>query len=428
MGPRLETRTIGLRRVVITGMGSVSSVGNDVASAWSALLKGASGIARVEGFPVEGERVQIAGQLKGFDPRSVLERKEVRRLDPFVRYAVAAAQEAVDDAGLDMAREDAERVGVLVGSGIGGLHALEENCKVLQARGSGRVSPFFVPQLTANMASGYVSMRFGARGPNSCVVTACATGSHAIGEAYRLLQRGDADVMLAGGAEASVTPLGLAGFAAMRALSTRNDAPSRASRPFDAGRDGFVVAEGAGVLVMESLEHALVRGAPIHAELVGYGMSGDAHHMTAPPEDGMGAQIAMRRALQDARLEPGSVDYINAHGTSTPLNDSVETRAIRRVFAEHAERLMVSSTKSMTGHALGAAGGLEAIFTVLCVREGQVPPTINYEEPDPECDLDYVPNEARKADVKVALSNSFGFGGTNAVLAIARYDAEQEAP
>ncbi len=428
MAPRLETRTIGLRRVVITGMGSVSPVGNDVASAWSALLKGASGIARVEGFSVEGERVQIAGQLKGFDPRSVLERKEVRRLDPFVRYAVAAAQEAVDAAGLDMAREDAERVGVLVGSGIGGLHALEENCKVLQERGSGRVSPFFVPQLTANMASGYVSMRFGARGPNSCVVTACATGSHSIGEAYRLLQRGDADVMLAGGAEATVTPLGLAGFAAMRALSTRNDAPSRASRPFDAGRDGFVVAEGAGVLVLESLEHALARGAPIHAELVGYGMSGDAHHMTAPPEDGLGAQIAMRRALQDARLEPGSVDYINAHGTSTPLNDSVETRAIRQVFAEQAERLMVSSTKSMTGHALGAAGGLEAIFTALCVREGQVPPTINYEEPDPECDLDYVPNEAREADVKVALSNSFGFGGTNAVLAIARYDAEQEAP
>ena len=424
----METRTIGLRRVVITGMGSVSPVGNDVASAWGALLKGASGIARIEGFPVDDEPVQIAGQLKGFDPRTVLERKEIRRLDPFVRYAVAAAQQAVDDARLDMAKESAERVGVLIGSGIGGLHSIEENCKVLQERGSSRVSPFFVPQLTANMASGYVSMRFGARGPNSCVVTACATGSHALGEAYRLLQRGDADVMLAGGSEAPVTPLGLAGFRAMRALSTRNDAPSRASRPFDAGRDGFVVAEGAGVLVLESLEHALERGAPLHAELVGYGMSGDAHHMTAPPEDGMGAQIAMRRALQDAGLEPESVDYINAHGTSTPLNDSVETRAIRRVFAERAERLMVSSTKSMTGHALGAAGGLEAIFTTLCVREGQVPPTINYEEPDPECDLDYVPNQAREADVKVALSNSFGFGGTNAVLAIARYDAGPEAP
>ncbi len=424
----METRTIGLRRVVITGMGSVSPVGNDVASAWGALLKGASGIARFEGFPVDDEPVQIAGQLKGFDPRTVLERKEIRRLDPFVRYAVAAAQQAVDDARLDMAKESAERVGVLIGSGIGGLHSIEENCKVLQERGSSRVSPFFVPQLTANMASGYVSIRFGARGPNSCVVTACATGSHALGEAYRLLQRGDADVMLAGGSEAPVTPLGLAGFSAMRALSTRNDAPSRASRPFDAGRDGFVVAEGAGVLVLESLEHALERDAPLHAELVGYGMSGDAHHMTAPPEDGRGAQIAMRRALQDAGLEPESVDYINAHGTSTPLNDSVETRAIRRVFAEHAERLMVSSTKSMTGHALGAAGGLEAIFTTLCVREGQVPPTINYEEPDPECDLDYVPNHAREADVKVALSNSFGFGGTNAVLAIARYDAGQEAP
>ena len=428
MGPRLQTRTIGLRRVVITGMGSVSPVGNDVASAWSAVLKGVSGIARIEGFPVEHEPVQIAGQLKGFDPRTVLERKEIRRLDPFVCYAVAAAQQAVDGACLDMAKESAERVGVLVGSGIGGLHSIEANCRALHERGSRRVSPFFVPQLTANMASGYLSMRFGARGPNSCVVTACATGSHAIGEAYRLLQRGDADVMLAGGAEAAVTPLGMAGFFAMRALSTRNDAPARASRPFDAGRDGFVVAEGAGVLVLESLEHALARGAPVQAELVGYGMSGDAHHMTAPPEDGLGAQIAMRRALQDAALEPESVDYINAHGTSTPLNDRVETRAIRQVFGEHAERLMVSSTKSMTGHALGAAGGLEAIFTTLCVREGQVPPTINYEQPDPACDLDYVPNEARKADVKVALSNSFGFGGTNAVLALARYDAGQEAP
>ncbi len=428
MGPRLQTRTIGLRRVVITGMGSVSPVGNDVASAWSAVLKGVSGVARIEGFPIEHEPVQIAGQLKGFDPRTVLERKEIRRLDPFVRYAVAAAQQAVDGACLDMATESAERVGVLVGSGIGGLHSLEANCRVLQARGSRRVSPFFVPQLTANMASGYLSMRFGARGPNSCVVTACATGSHAIGEAYRLLQRGDADVMLAGGSEAAVTPLGLAGFVAMRALSTRNDAPARASRPFDAGRDGFVLAEGAGVLVLESLEHALARGAPVQAELVGYGMSGDAHHMTAPPEDGLGAQLAMRRALQDAALEPESVDYINAHGTSTPLNDSVETRAIRQVFGEHAKRLMVSSTKSMTGHALGAAGGLEAIFTTLCLREGQVPPTINYEQPDPACDLDYVPNEARKADVRVALSNSFGFGGTNAVLAIARYDAGQEAP
>ncbi len=428
MGPRLQTRTISLHRVVITGMGSVSPVGNDVASGWSAVLKGASGIARIEGFPVEDEPVQIAGQLKGFDPRTVLERKEIRRLDPFVRYAVAAAQQAVDGACLDMATESAERVGVLVGSGIGGLHSLEANCRVLQERGSRRVSPFFVPQLTANMASGYLSMRFGARGPNSCVVTACATGSHAIGEAYRLLQRGDADVMLAGGSEAAVTPLGLAGFVAMRALSTRNDAPARASRPFDAGRDGFVLAEGAGVLVLESLEHALARGASVQAELVGYGMSGDAHHMTAPPADGLGAQIAMRRALQDAALEPESVDYINAHGTSTPLNDRVETRAIRQVFGEHAERLMVSSTKSMTGHALGAAGGLEAIFTTLCLREGQVPPTINYEQPDPECDLDYVPNEARGADVKLALSNSFGFGGTNAVLAIARYDAGQEAP
>lgn len=427
MGACLETRTIGLRRVVITGIGCVSPVGNDVASSWSALLKGVSGISRIERFAVDDEPVQIAGQLKGFDPSTLLERKEIRRLDPFVHYAVGAAQEAVDDAGLDITKESAERVGVLVGSGIGGLTSIEANCRVLIERGSSRVSPFFVPQLTANMASGYLSMRFAARGPNSCVVTACATGTHAIGEACRLLARGDADVMLAGGSEAPITRLGLAGFAAMRALSTRNDAPERASRPFDAGRDGFVMAEGSGVVVLETLEHALERAARIHAEVVGYGMSGDAHHITAPPESGLGAQLAMRRALEDARLQPESVDYINAHGTGTPLNDSAETCAIRRVFGEHANRLMVSSTKSMTGHALGAAGGLEAIFTALCVRDGQVPPTTNLEEPDPECDLDYVPHEAREVDVKVALSNSFGFGGTNAVLAIARYDAEREA-
>lgn len=424
---RLETGTLGLRRVVITGMGTVNPLGNDVPSSWASLLKGTSGIARIEGLPLDGLPVQIAGQLKGFDPGSVLDKKEVRRLDPFVHYAVAAAQEAVNDAGIDLSLELPERVGVAVGSGIGGLQSLETNCRVFDTKGAARVSPFFIPQLTANMAAGYLSIRWGTLGPNICVATACATGTHAIGEAYRLLQRGDADVLLAGGTEAPITPLGLAGFAAMRALSTRNDAPASASRPFDAGRDGFVVAEGAGVLLLESLEHALRRRARIQAEIVGYGMSADAYHMTAPAEDGRGARLAMQAALQDAGLEVSAVDYINAHGTSTPLNDVVETRAIRQLFAGHADRLMVSSSKSMTGHALGAAGGLEAIFTALCLRDGRVPPTINYEEPDPDCDLDYVPNEGRSAQLKVALSNSFGFGGTNAVLALARYPAEEEA-
>ncbi len=424
MAPRLFSRTIELRRVVVTGLGTVNALGNDVETTWNAAVKGLSGVRALEGFPADDLPVRFGAQVRGFDPGSVLDRKDVRRLDPFLHYTVAAAQQAVDDARLVMAQEDPERVGVLIGSGIAGLATMYENCVTLAERGPGRVSPFFVPVTIANMGSGVVSIRFGARGPNSCVVTACTTGSHAVGDASRLIARGDAEVMIAGGAEAAVNRLGVAGFAAMRALSTRNDDPEHASRPFDAGRDGFVIGEGAGILVLESLEHALARGARIHGEVIGYGMSGDAHHMTAPPDDGVGAQLAMRNALRDAGLAPADVDYINAHGTSTPYNDRIETHAIRRVFGEHADRLAVSSTKSMTGHALGAAGGIESVLTLLALREGVLPPTINLTDPDPECDLDYVPNEARRVAARVALSNSFGFGGTNATLAFARWDEQ----
>ncbi len=424
MAPRLTTRTIELRRVVVTGMGSVNPLGNDVATTWNALLKGSSGIARVESFRVDDCSVKIAGQVKGFDPLTVMDKKEARRLDPYLHFSMAAAVEAMQDSGFVVNEDNADRTGVLVGSGIAGLMTMLDNCETLLNRGPMKISPFFVPSAIANMASGLISIRYGARGPNSCVVTACTTGTHAIGDATRIIQRGDADVMLAGGGEAPVNRLGLGGFGTMRALSTRNDEPERASRPFDLGRDGFVCAEGAGVVVLESLEHALRRGARIHAEIVGYGMSGDAHHMTAPPNDGAGAQLAMRNALADGDLAPADVDYINAHGTSTEYNDKIETYAIRQVFGEYADELAVSSTKSMTGHALGGAGGIEAIFTILTIRDGKIPPTINYTDPDPDCDLDYVPNVMRETPVRVGLSNSFGFGGTNGTLAIARYDEE----
>jgi len=423
--PRLVSRTIELRRVVVTGMGIVGPLGNDVATSWQALIKGVSGVSPIERFDVSDLPVKFAAQVKDFDPSSVLDRKEVRRYDPFLWYTIAAAQEAADDSKLVFENEEPHRVGVQVGTGIAGLATMLENCGALVTRGPNKVSPFFVPTTIANMGSGLLSIRFGARGPNTCTVTACASGTHAIGDAFRLIQRGDADVMFAGGVEAPVNRLGITGFAAMRALSTRNDDPTRASRPFDKTRDGFVVAEGAGVVILESLEHALARGAHIHAEVVGYGMSGDAYHMTAPAEDGAGAQLAMRLAVADAGLEPTAVDYINAHGTSTPFNDSIESKAIRAVFGEHADRLPVSSTKSMTGHALGGAGGLEAVFTSLTLREGILPPTINLENPDPECDLDYVPHEARRASPRIALSNSFGFGGTNATLVFARYEPEE---
>jgi 3-oxoacyl-[acyl-carrier-protein] synthase II len=422
MSVRYTSRTIELRRVVVTGLGAVCGVGNDVPTCWRNLLDGVSGVDQIRGFDTDGFAVRFAAEVKDLDPTRALDRKDARRLDRVIQFGVCAAQEAVEAAKLEVPQAEGDRVGVLVGSGIGGIQAIEDNHTALLQKGPTRLSPFFVPNLTANMTSGVISMRLGARGPNSCVATACTTGTHAVGEAFRLLQRGDADVMVAGGTETAVRPLSVAGFSSMKALSTRNDDPRRASRPFDRMRDGFVVGDGSGILVLESLEHALGRGAPIHAEIVGYGMSGDAHHMTAPPEDGVGAQLAMRRAIEDAGLGTDVVDYINAHGTSTPHNDRIETRAIRAVFGESADGLLVSSTKSMTGHTLGAAGGLEAVFSVLTVRDGRVPPTINYEFPDPDCDLDYVPNEARTADVRVALSNSFGFGGTNGALAVARYE------
>ncbi len=419
---RLTSRTIELRRVVITGMGTVNPLGNDVPTTWNALLKGVSGVAPLEGFDVSDLPVKFGAQIKGFDPESVLDKKEARRFDPFLQYTMAAAVEAMEDSGWKVPAERCERTGVLIGSGIAGLATMLENCDALVNRGPRKVSPFFVPYTIANMASGLVSIRFGARGPNSCVVTACTTGTHAIGDASRIIARGDADVMIAGGVEAPVNRLGLAGFASMRALSQRNDDPQRASRPFDRGRDGFVIAEAAGVVVLESLEHALERGARIHAEVIGYGMSGDANHMTAPPEDGIGAQLSMKAALRDAGLAPSDVAYINAHGTSTELNDKIETYAIKQVFGEYAKKLAVSSTKSMTGHALGGAGGIEAIFSALTVAQGKIPPTINLTDPDPDCDLDYVPHTMRETPVRVALSNSFGFGGTNGTLAIARWD------
>jgi 3-oxoacyl-[acyl-carrier-protein] synthase II len=423
--PRLTTRSIELQRVVVTGMGMVCPLGNDVRASWEAAIKGVTGISRIERFETDDLPVRFAGQVKDFDAARYFDRKELRRYDPFLHYVVAAAEEAVKDAGLRVDPERSERVGVLIGSGIAGLATMLENCAALVNRGPGRVSPFFVPTTIANMGSGLVSMRIGARGPNSCTVSACASGSHAIGDAFRIIQRGDADAMVAGGGEAPVNRLGVAGFASMRALSTRNDEPERASRPFDRDRDGFVVAEGAGVIVLESLASALARGTRIHAEIVGYGMSGDAHHMTQPAEDGRGAQLCMKMAIRDAQLDPSAFGYINAHGTSTPFNDRIESYAIRQVFGAHADKLAVSSTKSMTGHALGGAGGLEAIFTTLALRESLLPPTINLDNPDPDCDLDYVPRQARAATVEYALSNSFGFGGTNATLALARYTPER---
>jgi len=424
VAPQLTTRSIELKRVVVTGMGTVSPLGNDVATSWSAALKGVSGVSTIERFETDDIPVKFAAQVQGFDPLTVLEKKEVRRLDRYLHFGIAASQEAVDDAGLEVPPELAPRVGVIIGTGIAGLQTMYDNCVIIREKGPTKVSPFWIPVSICNMASGLVSIRYGATGPNTCVVTACTSGTHAVGEAYRLIQRGDADAMICGGAEAPVNRMAIGGFATMRALSTRNDDPQRASRPFDIGRDGFVIGEAGAVLILESLERALERGARIHGEVIGYGMSGDAHHMTAPPEDGHGAQLAMRNALHDACVEPSAVDYVNAHGTSTELNDKIESLSIRQVFGAHADRLSVSSTKSMTGHTLGAAGALEAIFTILALREGKLPPTINYTDPDPDCDLDYVPNEMREQPIRVALSNSFGFGGTNGSLLLARYDEE----
>jgi len=412
---------VSTRRVVVTGLGTLSPVGNTVDEFWSSLVQGRSGVGMITKFDTTGYPTRIAGEVKNFDPLNFVDKKDARRLDPYLQFAVASSVLAVQDAALDTDKIDGTRFGVLIGSGIGGISTLLESHRNLLEKGPDRVSPFFIPMLIANMASGLVSIRFGAKGPNSAVVTACATGNHAIGDSFKIIQRADADVMIAGGSEAIIIPLTIAGFCSMKAMSTRNDEPTKAMRPFDANRDGFVAGEGAGIVVLESLEHALARDARIYAEIIGYGMTGDAHHMTAPDPEGDGAARAMAAALRDAGLDASDVGYINAHGTSTIYNDKFETIAIKRVFGDHARRLAVSSTKSMTGHLLGAAGGIEAIATVLALHHGVLPPTINYETPDPDCDLDYIPNQARKQDVEVALSNAFGFGGTNATLAFRAY-------
>ena len=410
------------RRVVLTGLGAVTPLGTGVEKTWKALCEGRSGIGKISSFDATNFQTKIAGEIKDFKPEDFLEKKQVRRMDIFVHYAMASAMMAVEDSGLKVTGQNAERIGVVLGTGLGGLPALEKNHTMLMEGGPRKISTFFIPMMIANMAPGHIAIHFGMKGPNTCVVTACAAGSHAIGDSYKLIQRGDADVMVTGGTEATITPLNVGGFNAMKALTTRNEEPEKASRPFEKDRDGFVPAEGAGVIILEEMNSALERGAEIYGEIIGYGLTGDAYHMTAPDPKGDGAARCMRMALKDAGISPGDVDYINAHGTSTPLNDVIETMAIKTAFNEHSKEVVVSSTKSMTGHLLGAAGGVEAIFTVLAIRDGIIPPTINYETPDPECDLDYVPNVARQADIKVAISNSFGFGGTNATLVFRKFD------
>ncbi|MFB3922297.1 MAG: beta-ketoacyl-ACP synthase II [Terriglobia bacterium] len=409
------------RRVVVTGVGLVSAVGIGREETWSCVLAGKSGAAPITLFDTKDFSVTFACEVKNFDPLLYVEKKELKKMGRFIQFALAAAQFAVEHAQLKITPEIAGRAGVYIGSGIGGFDVIEREHTALMQGGPRRISPFFIPASIVNLASGFVSIRFGAKGPNSATCTACSSSAHAVGDSFRLVQRGDADVMISGGAEAAITPMGVGGFASMRALSTRNDAPEKASRPFDNERDGFVIGEGAGLLILEELGHAVKRGAPILAEIVGYGMSGDAFHITQPDENADGAVRAMQNALADAGVRPQQVDYINAHGTSTPYNDKLETLAIKKVFGEHARKLPVSSTKSMTGHLLGGAGGLEAGISVLALRDQVLPPTINYENPDPECDLDYVPNKARKAEVNCILSNSFGFGGTNATLLFKRY-------
>jgi 3-oxoacyl-[acyl-carrier-protein] synthase II len=403
-------------------MGMVSPLGMGVEKTWNALIQGKSGVGRITKFDSAGFDTQIAAEVKDFAPENFMDKKEARRMDIFIQYAVAAAVMAMEDSQFKITPQNAERVGVVVGAGLGGLTTIESFHKVLLEKGPGRISPFFIPMLIVNEAPGHISMRFGAKGPNSSVVTACATGNHNIGDAWKMIQRGDADAIIAGGVESTITPLAVGGFNAMKALSTRNSEPEKASRPFDKDRDGFVMGEGAGIILLEEMEQALKRGAKIYAEIVGYGLTGDAYHITAPAPDGEGAARCMAMALKDAGIRPEEVDYINAHGTSTDYNDLYETIAIKTVFKEHARKIPVSSTKSMTGHLLGGAGGVESIFTVLTIFQGVIPPTINYETPDPNCDLDYVPNVARKAEVRVALSNSFGFGGTNAVLVFKKFE------
>ncbi len=410
------------RRVVVTGVGLICGLGIGTEEAWKAVCAGQNGIGPITLFDASQHACRIASEVKNFDPLQWMEKKELKKMGRFIQFAVAAADFAMKESGLKLTPELAERTGVYIGSGIGGFDVIEREYQALLKGGPRKISPFFIPATIINLAAGQVSIRTGAKGPNSATATACSASAHAIGDSYRIITRGDADAMICGGTEASITPLGVGGFAAMRALSTRNDQPQRASRPFDADRDGFVVGEGAGVLILEALELAQRRNAPILAELIGYGMSGDAFHITQPAEGGEGAYRVMKATLKDANLPPQEVGYINAHGTSTPVGDKIETMAVKRLFGERAAKLPVSSTKSMTGHLLGGAGGLEAGFTVLALRDQILPPTVNYEKPDPDCDLDYVPNQARKVEVRYALSNSFGFGGTNAALLFKRWE------
>jgi len=409
------------RRIVVTGMGIVSPVGNDLAIAWAHVIAGKSGITAITRYDVSTFPTKFAGQVQNFNPADWMNPKEARRVDPFIHYGVAASKMAMKDSGLQVTDANRERIGVCVGSGIGGIGTIEEQCNILTHDGIRRVSPFFVPSSIINMVAGHISIDLGITGPNLATVSACTTAAHSIGLAYRMLQYGDAEVFIAGGAEAGSAPAGMAGFCQARALSSRNDAPEKASRPWDRDRDGFVLGDGAGILVLETLEHAQQRGARIYAEMIGFGMSGDAHHITAPPEDGNGARRSMLSALKDSQINPEQVDYINAHGTSTPLGDVAETLAVKGAFGDHARKVAISSTKSMTGHLLGAAGGIEAIFSILALRDGVIPPTINLDNPGEGCDLDYVPHTARQAQLTVAMSNSFGFGGTNGTLVFKKF-------
>jgi len=408
------------RRVVVTGLGMICGVGNTSAEVWKGIVEGRSGVGKITHFDVTGHACQIAAEVKNFDPLNFIEKKEVKKMGRFIHLAMAATDEAMKMSGLPVTPENADRVGVHIGSGVGGFDVIEREHEALMKGGPRKISPFFIPAAIVNLAAGHVSIRYGAKGPNEATATACTTSAHAIGDAYKIIQRCDADAMIAGGSEAAITPMGVGGFAAMRALSTRNDEPEKASRPWDAGRDGFVIGEGAGILVLEELDHARKRGANILAEIIGYGMSADAYHITQPAEEGEGGYRVMTNAIRDAKITPNDIDYVNAHGTSTPIGDVLETKAIKRTFGHH-PHLAVSSTKSMTGHLLGGAGGLEAGITILALRDQILPPTINLETPDQECDLDYVPNAARKAPLNIALSNSFGFGGTNGSLIFHRW-------
>ncbi|ADH85979.1 beta-ketoacyl-ACP synthase II [Desulfurivibrio alkaliphilus] len=410
------------RRVVVTGIGLVSPVGTGVDRSWEALCAGRGGIGPITRYDASGQAVRIAAEVKDFNSDDHFEPKQARHLELFVQYAVVAAREALADSGFQITPENAARVGSIIGCGMGGLPVIEKYVQVLHTKGERRITPFFIPMAIPNMGAGQVSIFLGTKGPNLSLTTACAAGTHAVGEAFRAISNGDCDLAFTGGSEGVICPMAFGGFHAMKALSTRNDAPEKASRPFDKDRDGFIIGEGGGIMLLEELEHAKARGAKIYAEMAGYGMSGDAYHIAAPPEDGAGAVLCMENALKDAGMSPGDIDYINAHGTSTPLNDEIETRAIKKVFGEHAARLAVSSTKSMTGHLLGGAGGIEAVITALAVKHQLAPPTINLEEPGPDCDLDYVPGQARAMAIRAAMSNSFGFGGTNAVMIMKSYE------